>query len=240
MHFSRSPFMAFAVTAMIGRVRNRGHLPDRPHRLVAVHLGHHDVHEHHVYLGIVLQPGDAVPAAFGVDHLHFAALEERGQREDVADVVVHHQRGAAGQGRIGAVQLLQHPPLRLGQSGRNPVEEQRGLVEQPLGRLRILDHHRLGHPPKLGLLPLGELLPGVDDGGELPQPDLSLDPGDQLETGHVGQAEVEHHAVEGLALERLAARRPRWRRRSFRRRHRRSARRCSAAALRRPPPPAGA
>ena len=95
------------------------------------------------------------------------------------------------------------PPLGLGQAGRHPVEEQRGLVQQPLGRLGVLDHHRLGHPPQLGLFPLGQLLAGVDDGGELAQPDLALDPGDELEAGHVGQAQVEHHAVERLPLQRL-------------------------------------
>ena len=223
MHFSRSPFMALAVTAMIGQVAEPRHLPDRPHRLVAVHLGHHHVHQHDVDVRRLLQPGDAFPAALGVDHLHLAPLEERGQREDVADVVVHDQHRAAGQRRVGAVELLQHPPLRLRQVGGDPVEEQRGLVQQPLGRARVLDHHRLGQPPKLGLLPLGELLAGVDDGRQLAQADLTLDPGDELEAGHVRQAEVEHHAVERLALQRLERLLAGADRRGLRRRRRRSA-----------------
>ena len=144
MHFSRSPFIALAVTAMIGRLPEPGHLPDRPHRLVAVHLRHHDVHQHDVDVGRLLQPRDAVPAALGVDHLHLAPLQEGGQREDVADVVVDDQHRAAGERRIGPVELLEHPPLALGQPGRDPVEEERGLVEQPLGRARVLDDHRLG------------------------------------------------------------------------------------------------
>ena len=101
------------------------------------------------------------------------------------------------------MQLLQHPSLRFGQLGRHPVQEQRGLVEQPLGRAGILDDHRFGQPAELRLLPLGELLAGVDDGRKLPEPDLALDAGDELEARHVGQAEVEHHAVVAPGLQRL-------------------------------------
>ena len=62
----------------------------------------------------LLQPRDAFPAALGVEHLHLAPLQERGQREDVAHVVVHDQDLAAGERRIGPVELLQHPPLASG------------------------------------------------------------------------------------------------------------------------------
>ena len=48
MHFSRSPFIALAVSAMIGSVLELGIAADRAHRLVAVHLRHHDVHQHDV------------------------------------------------------------------------------------------------------------------------------------------------------------------------------------------------
>ena len=40
----RSPRPTLPVTAMIGRSARRGQLADRPHRLVAVHDRHHDVH----------------------------------------------------------------------------------------------------------------------------------------------------------------------------------------------------
>ena len=48
MHFSRSPFIALAVTAMIGSVAARGNLADLADRVDAVHLRHHDVHQHDV------------------------------------------------------------------------------------------------------------------------------------------------------------------------------------------------
>ena len=48
MHFSRSPFIAFAVTAMIGTSLHAGNLADLADRVDAVHLRHHDVHQDHV------------------------------------------------------------------------------------------------------------------------------------------------------------------------------------------------
>ena len=39
-----------------------------------------------------------------------------------------------GEHRVGLVELLQHLPLLLGQVGLDAVQEQRGLVEQALGR----------------------------------------------------------------------------------------------------------
>ena len=42
------------------------------------------------------------------------------------------------------VQLLEHLPLGLGQVGLDAVQEQRGLVQQPLGRLHVLDDDGLG------------------------------------------------------------------------------------------------
>ena len=59
---------------------------------------------------------------------------------------------------------------------------------------------RLGEPPQLGLLLPGQLLAGVDDDRQLAQVGFVADPLDQLEAGHVGQPEVEHHAVERLDL----------------------------------------
>ena len=48
MHFSRSPFMALAVTATIGRFLKREIWRMALHRVDAVHLRHHDVHQHDV------------------------------------------------------------------------------------------------------------------------------------------------------------------------------------------------
>ncbi len=51
----------------------------------------------------------------------------------------------------------------VGQVGDDAVQEQRRLVEQPLGRLHVLEHDALGHRLELRLLLGGQLLAGEDD-----------------------------------------------------------------------------
>ena len=46
---------------------------------------------------------------------------------------------------LRAVQPLEHRLLLRRQVGDDAVQEQRGLVEQPLGRLHVLQHDALGH-----------------------------------------------------------------------------------------------
>ena len=54
-----------------------------------------------------------------------------------------------------------------------------------------------------------EILAGEDDDGHVAQARFGVHLLEQLEAGHVGQAQVEHHAVEGLIEHRLAGpRRP--------------------------------
>ena len=95
--------------------------------------------------GVLLDQLDRLPAVGGAEHLHLLVLEHRGQREDVARVIVHHQHLAAAQHFVRAVQPLEHLPLRFRQVGDHAVEEQRGFVEQALGRLHVLEHDALGH-----------------------------------------------------------------------------------------------
>ena len=70
---------------------------DPLHRLVAVHLGHHDVDQRDVDAGSLLEDRDALGAALGVEHFGAVRLEHAGQRVDVADVVVDDEHLRAGQ-----------------------------------------------------------------------------------------------------------------------------------------------
>src|SRR5262249_7059257 len=67
------------------------HLADFAHGLHAVHLRHHNVHEHDVDTLLHLQQLDGVAAVVRRDDGHVVLLEHRGQREDVAHVVVHDE-----------------------------------------------------------------------------------------------------------------------------------------------------
>ena len=101
--------------------------------------------------GVLLDQLDRLPAVGRADHLHVLVLEQRGQREDVARVVVDDQHLAAAQHLVRAVQPLEHLLLLLRQVGDDAVQEQRRLVEQPLGRLHVLEHDALGHRPAAAL-----------------------------------------------------------------------------------------
>ena len=191
-------------------MRNAGFLRIFAHRLVAVHVGHHDVHEHHAQVGRALDDLDGLAAVGRADHLHVVVLEQRGQGEDVARVVVDHQHFAAAQDLVRAVQPLEHRLLLRRQVGDHAVQEQRRLVQQPLGRLHVLEDDALGHRLELGLLVGAQVLAGEDDDRHVRQRRLGVHLLQQLEAGHVGQAQVEHDAVEGPVAHRLPAPRRRW------------------------------
>ncbi len=94
-------------------------------------------------------------------------LQDAGQRKNIPDVVVHDERLAPGQRGIVLVQVREHPALLRRKVPFHPVQEQRRLVEEAVRRLHVLDDDCLGQPPQLGFLSLRELLPCVDDHGNL-------------------------------------------------------------------------
>ena len=96
-------------------------------------------------------------------HAHAAALEHAAQREDVARIVVDEQHRAADQVLVGAVQPLQHPLLLGRQVGDHPVQEQRRLVEQALGRFDALDDDAARHGVQLRVLLGRQLAAGEHD-----------------------------------------------------------------------------
>ena len=71
-------------------------------------------------------------------------FQQARHREDVADIVVHHQYPFAMEKRIGLVQLFQHLTLMLRQAlFLYAMQEEGGLVEQAFGgthrRLMMMD-----------------------------------------------------------------------------------------------------
>ena len=71
-------------------------------------------------------------------------FQQAGEREDVADVVVHDQHLFAGQGPVRDPQVLQQLLPHLRQLGHRTVQGQRGLVEQAFGRADLLEVDRMG------------------------------------------------------------------------------------------------
>ena len=182
----------------------------RPHRLVAVHLRHHHVHQHDV---------DRRPCFFSIsmpslpfsayEHLHLVALEHARQREDVAHVVVDDQHLLARRApdRRCAAARASAASARAGRL--DPVEEQRRLVEQPLGRLHVLDDDRLGVRAAARSPLLGQLLAGVDDDRKLRQRRARRASARAARSRSCPRRpEVEHHAVERLCSSAASASSP--------------------------------
>ena len=104
---------------MIGRRRKLGVLTDHLHRLIAVHLRHHDVHQHdrHVRRRFQRCAIASLPVVAVSTFMPRRSSTLR-QREDVAHVVVDQQHRAADQILVGAVQPLEHALLLRRQIGR--------------------------------------------------------------------------------------------------------------------------
>ena len=116
--------------------------------------------------------------------------------------------GVVGQRLVGGVQAFDHAPLVRRQVGDHAVQEQRGLIQQPLRRLHALQHDALGLLPQLCVLFLGELAAGEHHHRQIARLGQLLDLAQQLEAGGIRQVQVEHHAVEGAVAQRFQCRRP--------------------------------
>ena len=142
--------MAFAVTAMIGSSCPADSLRARLHGGDAVHLGHHDVHQHDVEIAPPGEHVEGVPAIVGRSDLHAVFLEHGSERKDVAHVVVDDQHLLAFERRVDLVAMQHRLPLRLGEPEDRSVQHQRRLVLQ----LRL----RPDWPQRQ---PVGEALPVI-------------------------------------------------------------------------------
>ena len=70
------------------------------HRLVSVHLWHHDIDEGDIHVGIFIQKGYAIASPLGVQNLDVVGLQHAGKRVDVTDVVVDDEDLRAEQAGI--------------------------------------------------------------------------------------------------------------------------------------------
>ena len=163
MHLARSPFIALAVTAMMGKRSELGDLADRPHGFVTVHLRHHDVHQNAIDARCLEQRLDAGAAVLGVNHLQVMLLQNTGQCKDVADVVVHHQYLLARQRNVVAADGCQNGPLIVGEVGVGAMQEQHGLFQQAFIGLRKADDTRPRELPDLGLQLGGQVVHAGED-----------------------------------------------------------------------------
>ena len=81
-------------------VGNCRRIANLAHRLVSVHLRHHDIDQGDIHVGIFIQKGYAIASPLGMQHLDVVGLQHAGQRVDVADVVIDDEDLRAEQAGI--------------------------------------------------------------------------------------------------------------------------------------------
>ena len=83
-----------------GNVGNCRRIANLAHRLVSVHLWHHDIDEGDIHIGIFIQKGYPIASPLGVQNLDVVGLQHAGQRVDVTDVVIDDENLRAEQAGI--------------------------------------------------------------------------------------------------------------------------------------------
>ena len=83
-------------------------LPDLGHRLITVHLRHHDIHQDDGDVGIGIDQLNGFIARGGCENAHAAPLEHAAERKDIPGIIINEQDGAIDQIFIGSGQSLQH------------------------------------------------------------------------------------------------------------------------------------
>src|SRR6185312_7999494 len=82
--------------------------PYHLHRLISVHLGHHDVHQNNTKIGRRIDRSNGLTSSSGGQYHHSTALQNTAERKDVSNVVIDDQDLASDQRFIGPVQAIQH------------------------------------------------------------------------------------------------------------------------------------
>ena len=180
----------------IGRIR-----ANRLNGFIAIHARHHDVHQHDRDVAARAQHGDRLAAGRGREHFHAAPLEHAAQGKDVARVIVDQQHGASNQIFIRAVQAFQHALLALRQIGDHAMQEQRRLIQQAFGRFHALHHDAACHGVQLRVFVGQEFASGEYHHGDIAERCIVANSLQHLESRHVGQLQVEHHAIYGVVAQ---------------------------------------
>ena len=171
-------------------------LADCTHGFIAVHFRHHDIHQDAIHIGGMEQHLDAGAPVLGVDHVQVMLLEHRGQREDVAHIVVHHQHLLAGQRGVVVPERFEQFALRFRQVGLGAVQEQRCLFQEAVQRLRVSHHTLAGKAPDLAFQIGARRAWAADQYRRSLQTHFRLNFLHQLRGRNVRQTGIEHDSVE--------------------------------------------
>ena len=217
-------------------MRNSGCLPDLAHRLVAVHLGHHDVHQHDAQVGRASRISSIAwrPFVALITSMSWFSSTRR-QREDVARVVVHDEHLAAARARRSSRAAARaSAACRPGRSATTRCRNSAVSSNSRSGDCTSLSTMLLATSFSRASSSADSSLPVKTTTGTSRSVGVGLHPLEQLEAAHVRQPQIDDAAVERLAVEQRAAPRRRCRPRRSRCRRAPAARRCSRARCRCP------
>ena len=189
MLFSRSPFIALAVSAMIGSCSNSRHLADRPRRLVAVHLRHHDVHQHEVDVGVLLAAASRPSRPFSAKTTSIPWARARSSARTCC----------ARRRRRSAPSCRRTPRRRCAAARASSASRPGSLASTRCRNSAVSSSSRSGERTSLTmivsaklleprLLAAGQLLAGVDDDRQVAEALRRLDLLEQLEAAAVREA----------------------------------------------------
>jgi hypothetical protein len=189
--------------------RDRGHVREArvptqaAQGFVAVHLGHHDVHQDGVHLRVLAEHLEHLPPVLGDQHVRTLAAQKRGERVDRAHVVVRDEDARAAERHVRQERGARGKRWRPRTVGAHVLHEQAHLLEQALARAPVFEHDRLGVRFDATDFLAREAATGVHHDRRHGQAVVRAQGFEQPEAVHVGQAEVEDHAAVALLAERL-------------------------------------
>ncbi len=99
------------------------------------------------------------------------------------------------------MQPVEHILLGFGKVSNHAMQEERRFVQQTLGRLDVFDDHASSKLMELRIFFRSEFAAGKDNHRQILQPGRVAKLLEHLEAGHVGQAQIEHHAVVASRFE---------------------------------------
>src|SRR6202008_420056 len=171
-----------------------GRIPaDDLHRLISVHVRHHDVHQNDSDIRSRLKCRDRFPAGARRQNRHSASFENAAERKDVAHVVIYNQYFFPHERFVGMVQEVKHLLLFLRQISYNAMQKEGGFVQKPFRRLDTFHYHAASQHAKAGILVRRKVFASEDHYRQVTEHRGVAETFKYFKSGHIWKTEIEYH-----------------------------------------------
>ena len=133
---------------------------------------------------------------------HAPPLQHAAECENIPNVVVHHQHFLPHQRIVRAVQTVEHPLFLRRKVGDYTMQKQCSLIQQPFRRLHSFDHHAARQRCSRASSSGDSSFPVNTTTGKSFRFWRFAQALQDFEARHIGQAQVQHDAVERLLFDR--------------------------------------